>query len=140
MCKRRNYSEFTWISETCATSEKKVWLITDFAALDEFHEQSQEEAEIVVLFEFLKMRRKVKRPAELFAHVDFVYDPLSQSPPMRLLSESEKKTKVLDNWELEAKILSTDIISRYFDAKKGDVFETIQKDRIPTIQTYRLVV
>lgn len=141
MCSRRKYKQFIWNTDNCAiTDTKTICLINNIEDLENIN-QLNESSLIYVLFDYLKMKKKIKNSSiEIFSHFDFLYDPFIQCPPMRLLTDEEKQKKVLNTWEMEPKILVSDIICRYFGAKKGDVFKTLQKDRIPIIVTYRVVV
>lgn len=142
MCKRRGYSDFTWLTEKTATSDGVfIYLVTDFAFLGTLleNDESPTSEKIYVLYDFLRMKKKIK-VGQVFSHFDFLYDPLKQNPPMRLLTEEEKRLKVLDTWEAEAKIYTTDVIAKYFNAKPGDVFEILKSDRKPLVLCYRLVI
>lgn len=145
MCLRRGYGKIEWDTLTIARTQDYTTWIYIIESIDKIGTISPDGKKILVLFDFIRMRKFFKSflgEAELFCHLDFVYDPMSQSPPMRLLNEEEKETKKInkENWEVESKILESDIIARYFGAKKGDVFEVIKNDRNPKTITYRVVV
>lgn len=85
--------------------------------------------------------------AELFIEVDLMIDLMNHDiqPEMRLLSEDEKKEFYSEYYCITkrnpAKILLNDPVSRYFNAKRGDIFQIIR----PSVESglvnyYRVVI
>ena len=68
-----------------------------------------------------------KKNSEVFFEKDLMIDIVKHKyqPKFKLLSDEEKQQKLKDyNIEnkFESKMLSTDVIARYFNAKPGDIF------------------
>jgi DNA-directed RNA polymerase subunit H (RpoH/RPB5) len=68
-----------------------------------------------------------KKNSEVFFEKDLMVDIIKHKyqPKFKLLTEEEKQQKLKDyniESKFESKMLSTDIVARYFNAKAGDIF------------------
>jgi DNA-directed RNA polymerase subunit H (RpoH/RPB5) len=52
-----------------------------------------------------------------------LYDPFIVAPTHRLLKKNEYPIKTKEEWNNMPKILESDIISKYFNAKENQIFE-----------------
>lgn len=136
MCKRRNYTDFSWINDKRAECNERVILLiqneTEIA-------EKEQKTFIFVLYDYVRLRKKIKH-GEVFSHLSFYYDLFQYTNPSRILTEEEKQKYKIDDWENEAKILSTDVIVEYLGARKGDIISTIKSERRPPVLSYRLVI
>lgn len=115
----------------------KVSNIANNSQLDNYLKQKSEVHKILILYDGIK--KALKQIVTSYKNTEFFFEhemlediPSKHFVPEHQLLNDDQKTEILNKFsESElAKILSTDMMSRYYAAKPGDIFRIIRPSYI----------